>query len=210
MLKLKSPQGSFFGGYLYDRVVLVDHLLRQINQVVDFSFVRQILEDRYHTDLGRPAKDPEFMLRLCLLQYIHGDSDRQVVENARLNLAYKYFLGLAVDAEVPDYTSLSYFRIQRLGEEKLSSVLDQIIQQCLDKGLAKGRRQIIDSTHIMDNISSSTLTGLGKCKSTKRKRYISPDLWETVMLRLFSQERKILQLFGRISTKHFLLSRKIF
>jgi transposase len=85
------------------------------------------------------------MLRLCLLQYIYGDSDRQVVENARLNLAYKYFLGLAVDAEVPDYTTISYFRIQRLGEEKFRSVLEQIVRQCIDKGLVKGKRQIIDS-----------------------------------------------------------------
>ena len=118
MLKPKSPQESFFGSYLYDRIVPIDHLLRKINQVVDFSFTEQILQDRYHPDIGRPAEDPEFMLRLCFLQYIYGDSDRQVVENARLNLAYKYFLGLAVDAEVPDYTSISYFRIQSLGEEK--------------------------------------------------------------------------------------------
>jgi len=37
--------------------------------------------------VGRPAEDPEFLLRLCLLQYLYGDSDRQVVENARLNVA---------------------------------------------------------------------------------------------------------------------------
>ena len=86
MLKPRSPQASFYGSYLYDRIVPVDHLLRKINQVVDFSFIEQILQDRYNRDIGRPAEDPEFMLRLCLLQYIYGDSDRQVVENARLNL----------------------------------------------------------------------------------------------------------------------------
>ena len=145
MLKPKSPQESFYGSYLYDRIVPVDHLLRKINQVVDFSFTGQILKDRYNPDIGRPAEDPEFMLRLCLLQYIYRDSDRQVVENARLNLAYKYFLGLAVDGEVPDYTSISYFRIQRLGEEKFQSVLEQVIRQCIDKGLVKGKRQIIAS-----------------------------------------------------------------
>ena len=116
MLKPKSPQESFFGSYLYDRIVPIDHLLRKINQVIDFSFVHELVKDRYTPELGRPAEDPEFMLRLCLLQYIYGDSDRQVTENARLNLAYKYFLGLAVDAEVPDYTTISYFRTQRLGE----------------------------------------------------------------------------------------------
>jgi len=176
MLKPRSPQESFYGSYLYDRIVPPDHLLCKINQVVDLSFVRQILEDRYHPDIGRPAEDPEFMLRLCLLQYIYGDSDRQVVENARLNLAYKYFLGLAVDSEVPDYTSISYFRIQRLGEEKFRSVLEQIIRQCMDKGLVKGKRQIIDSTPIMANASSNSLVGLvRKCRENVLKTVVKQD-----------------------------------
>jgi IS5 family transposase len=176
MLKPKSPQESFFGSYLYDRVVPIDHLLRKINQVVDFSFVRELVKDRYTPELGRPAEDPEFMLRLCLLQYIYGDSDRQVVENARLNLAYKYFLGLAVDAEVPDYTTISYFRAQRLGETKFRLVLEQIVRQCTDKGLVTGKRQIIDSTPVIANISSSSLTGLvRKCRENVLKTVNKQD-----------------------------------
>jgi IS5 family transposase len=176
MLKPKSPQESFYGSYLYDRIVPIDHLLRKINQVVDFSFARPIFQERYNPDIGRPAEDPEFMLRLCLLQYIYGDSDRQVVENARLNLAYKYFLGLAVDAEVPDYTSISYFRIQRLGEEKFRSVLEQIVRQCISKGLVKGKRQIIDSTPVIANISSSSLSGLvRKCRENVLKTIAKQD-----------------------------------
>jgi len=176
MLKPKSPQESFYGTYLYDRIVPADHLLRKINQVVDFSFTGQILKDRYNPDIGRPAEDPEFMLRLCLLQYIYGDSDRQAVENARLNLAYKYFLGLAVDAEVPDYTTISYFRAQRLGEEKFRAVLEQIVRQCIDKGLVKGKRQIIDSTPVVANISPSSLTGLvRKCRENVLKTIAKQD-----------------------------------
>jgi transposase len=176
MLKPKSPQESFFGSYLYDRIVPIDHLLRKINQVVDFSFAGQILKDRYNPGIGRPAEDPEFMLRLCLLQYIYGDSDRSVVENARLNLAYKYFLGLAVDAEVPDYTTISYFRAQRLGEEKFRAVLEQIVRQCIDKGLVKGNRQIIDSTPIRANITLSSITGLvRKCRENVLKTIEKQD-----------------------------------
>jgi transposase len=176
MLKPKSPQESFYGSYLYDRIVPADHLLRKINQVVDFSFTGQILKDRYNANIGRPAEDPEFMLRLCLLQYIYGDSDRQVIENARINLAYKYFLGLAVDAEVPDYTTISYFRAQRLGEEKFQLVLEQIVQQCIDKGLVKGNRQIIDSTPVRANISLSSITGLvRKCRENVLKTIEKED-----------------------------------
>ena len=97
-----------------------------------------------------------------LLQYLYGDSDRQAVENDRLNLAYKYFLGLAVDGEVPDYTTVSYFRAQRLGEEKFRQVFDQVARQCMDKGLVKGKRQIIDSTPVVANVSSSSLSRLAR------------------------------------------------
>jgi transposase len=176
MLKPKSPQESFFGSYLYDRIVPIDHLLRKINQVVDFSFTGQILRDRYNPNIGRPAEDPEFMLRLCLLQYIYGDSDRTVIENARLNLAYKYFLGLAVDAEVPDYTTISYFRAQRLGEAKFRSVLEQIVRQCINRGLVKGNRQIIDSTPIRANITLNSITGLiRKCRENVLKTIEKQD-----------------------------------
>jgi IS5 family transposase len=176
MLKPKSPQESFYGSYLYDRIVPVDHILRKINQVVDLSFADEILKDRYNQSIGRPAEDPEFLLRLCLLQYLYGDSDRQVVENARLNLAYKYFLGLAVDADVPDYTTVSYFRAQRLGEEKFRAILEQIVRQCIDKGLVKGKRQIIDSTPVFANISLSSLSGLvRKCRENVLKTVAKQD-----------------------------------
>ena len=162
MLKVKSAQESFYGSYLYDKIVPPDHLLRKINQVVDFSFVNELVRDRYTPNFGRPAEDPEFMLRLCLLQYLYGDSDREVIANAKMHLAYKYFLGLAVDEDVPDDTTISCFRAQRLGEEKFRQVFEQIVKQCIDKGLVKGRRQIIDSTHIIADIAINSLTGLIK------------------------------------------------
>jgi transposase len=160
MLRPRSSQNSFYGSYLYDKIVRQDHLLRKINAVVDFSFVNNLVKERYTLDFGRPAEDPEFMLRLCLLQYLYGDSDRQVVENARINLAYKYFLGLAVDEEAPDDTTISYFRAIRLGEDKFRQVFQKIVQQCIDKGLVKGKRQIVDSTHIEADVARNSLTGI--------------------------------------------------
>jgi transposase len=160
MLRPRPPQASLYGTYLYDKIVPADHLLRKINQVVDFSFVNELVKDRYTPDFGRPAEDPEFMLRLCLLQYLYGDSDREVEENARMHNAYKYFLGLAIDEEPPDHSTLSTFRAQRLGEEKFRQVFQNIVRQCIDKGLVKGKRQIIDSTHIEANAAMNSLSGL--------------------------------------------------
>jgi hypothetical protein len=55
MLRPGSPQETFYGSYLYDKIVPEDHLLRKINQVVDFSFVHDLVKDRYTPDFGRPA-----------------------------------------------------------------------------------------------------------------------------------------------------------
>ena len=177
MLKDKSPQSSFYGSYLYDKIIPSDHLLRKINAVVNFSFVHELVKDRYTPDFGRPAEDPEFMLRLCLLQYLYGDSDREVVANARLNLAYKYFLGLAIDEEVPDDTTISVFRAHRLGEEKFREVFQQIVRQCVDKGLVTGRKQIIDSTHIIADMAITSLSGLIKmCRHNVLKSVADQDV----------------------------------
>ncbi len=63
MLKPKSPQESFFGSYLYDRIVPVDHVLRKINQVVDLSFAKDILKDRYNQTVGRPPSPRPYRIR---------------------------------------------------------------------------------------------------------------------------------------------------
>lgn len=57
MFKPKSPQNSFYGSYLYDRIVPQNHLLRKINAVVGFSFINDLVKDRYTPDFCRPAKD---------------------------------------------------------------------------------------------------------------------------------------------------------
>ena len=144
MLKPRSSQASFYGSYLYDNIITADQLLRQIDQVVDFSFINALVQDQYSVDLGRPAEYQEFILRLCLLQYLYGDSDREVVANARFNLAYKYFLGLEVDEEAPDVSTISYFRTSRLGEAKFRQIFEKLVQQCQEKGLVRGYFGVIN------------------------------------------------------------------
>ena len=62
MLRPKSTQNSFYGSYLYDSIIPKDHLLRRINAVVDFSFIKDLIKDKYTENFGRPAEDPEFMV----------------------------------------------------------------------------------------------------------------------------------------------------
>ncbi|MED4297391.1 IS1182 family transposase, partial [Priestia megaterium] len=141
----------------------------QINKAVDFSFIRTLLSDRYSKHRGRPAEEPEFMFKICLLEYLYNLSDVQVIEHIRVNLAYRWFLGLNIDDGLPDDTTISYFRVNRVGLDKFQQIFQHIINQCIEHGLikAKPKRAIIDSTHIIADVAIPTWLTLVRQALTK-------------------------------------------
>lgn len=84
MLKIKEKQLSFYS-VLYEKIPET-HLLKRIDQAVDFSFINELLADSYCKDFGRPAKEPEMMMKLNMLEYLYGLSDERVIEESTYNL----------------------------------------------------------------------------------------------------------------------------
>ena len=79
-----------------------DHLLRLIDRHIDFSFVRERL--RMYSSTGRPSIDPEVLLRLLLVGYLYGiTSERCLLEEVRMHLAYRWFSRLGFEREIPDH-----------------------------------------------------------------------------------------------------------
>lgn len=133
--KTNSKQISAFDQYYYDKVIPQNHLLKEIDATVDFSFIRSMLSDRYSVDRGRPAQEPEFMFKICLLEYLYNLSDVQVIEHIRVNLAYRWFLGLNLDEDLPDDSTISYFRVNRVGLQKFQEIFQHLVDQCIEAGL---------------------------------------------------------------------------
>jgi transposase len=154
MLRESTKQLNIFSG-LYSKIP-EDHLLKRINAAVDFGFVNELLSDSYCADFGRPAKEPELMMRLLLLQYLYNLSDVRLIEEADCNLAYLWFLGLNPDEKLPDASLLAKFRTQRLKNHTLDEVLTKIVKQCVEKGLIKGTGSGTDTTHIEANCVKKT------------------------------------------------------
>jgi len=90
------------------------HLLKLIEKAGDFSFINELLSDSYCVNFGRPAKEPEMMMKLLFLQYIYGLSDVKVMEEATFNLAFLLFLRFNPEDKLPDASLLAKFRTQRL------------------------------------------------------------------------------------------------
>src|SRR3954447_24531685 len=121
------------------------HLLRLIDKHISFAFVRETLK-RGYSETGRPCIDPELLLRILLIGYLYGiTSERKLVEELRMHLAWRWFTGLGFDQEIPHHSTFSKNRHGRFQESKLfEQVFEQIVRQCVDVGLVQGTHLSVD------------------------------------------------------------------
>lgn len=150
MLRKETERQQSFHCLLYDKIP-EDHLLKKVDRAVDFSFISELLEGSYCKNFGRPAKEPELMMKLLFLQYLYGLSDVRVIEEASYNLVYLWFLGLNPEDSLPDSSLLAKFRTQRMKDITLDEVLCEIVRQCVETGIIKSDALTIDTTHIEAN-----------------------------------------------------------
>ena len=129
-----------------------DHLLRLIDKHVDFGFVRDRLKELY-SDTGRPSIDPELLLRILLIGYLYGiTSERRLVEEVGMHLAYRWFTGLEFDQEVPHHSTFSKNRHGRFQEANLfRELFETIVARCVEVGLVTGKHLSVDGTQVMAN-----------------------------------------------------------
>ena len=154
---LKSQQEFNFSQYtdLYDKLIPQDHLFRKINELIDFSFIREELKDKYCPDNGRTAEDPEYLFKFLFLKCLHPMSDVDLVERALYDLSYKYFLGLNPEDEVINASTLSKFRKLRLKDtELLDMLIEKTVQIAMDKGIIESKSIIVDATHTKSRYNS--------------------------------------------------------
>ncbi|GFE49022.1 hypothetical protein So717_07750 [Roseobacter cerasinus] len=90
----QMAQGALFYEFSIEEFVPGDHPLRGIDRFLDLSDVRPLLAPSYSSH-GRPAIDPELMIRMLLLGYCQGiRSERRPCEEVHVNLAYWWFCRL--------------------------------------------------------------------------------------------------------------------
>ena len=154
MLKGKNMQLSIYS-ILYNKIPQ-SHILKLINKAVDFSFINKLLEKTYCKYYGRPAKEPELMLKLLILQYLYNLSDVKVIEETSFNLAFMWFLGINPDDDLPDPSLLSKFRVHKLKDLTLDEIIVEIVKQCVEKGIIKDIGISVDTTHTKANTFKAT------------------------------------------------------
>jgi transposase len=150
-----APVWSEIDLEVFERLVPSDHYLWRALKSLNFERFREIAVPYYSPDQGRPAVDPVRMIKFGFLQYHDNLSDEQVVQRAKTDVAYRYFLGLSLADKVPDSSSLCIFR-GRLGVEGHRHIFQDVVTQAREHGLVKDRLRLKDATHVIADVAIPT------------------------------------------------------
>jgi transposase len=157
MMGQQDRSEALFYYFRLEDQVPENHLLRLIEKHISFAFVRQQLKDRYSAK-GRPSIDPELLLRILLIGYLYGiTSERKLVEELRMHLAWRWFTGLGFDQEIPHHSTFSKNRHGRFQESQLfEELFEQIVRQCVEVGLVEGKHLSVDGSFVEANAAKES------------------------------------------------------
>jgi transposase len=137
-------------------LIPANHFYRHLDATLDLGFVREWTHELY-AQRGRPSIDPVVYFRLQLIMFFEGlRSERRLIETASLNLAHRWYLGYALDEDLPDHSSLTRIR-QRLGIGVFERFFEKIVDLCQDAGLVWGEELFVDATKVRANADVDSL-----------------------------------------------------
>src|SRR5271169_2962674 len=149
MGRQNSEQGPLFYEFRLDEAVPDDHLVRQIDAVLDLSWVHAELAPHYPT-LGRPSVDPVLMIRMLIIGYVFGlRSERLLCREVQVNLAYRWFCKLGIEHKIPDHSVFSRARNERFRDSGIfRQVFERVVEACIAADLVGGEGFAVDASLI--------------------------------------------------------------
>src|ERR1700688_3795092 len=146
-------QGEFFYSFDLDKVVPPDHLVRQIDGVLDLDWVHKELAP-YYSHTGRPSIDPVLMIRMLIVGYVFAiRSERRLCAEVQVNLAYRWFCQLGIEDGLPDHSVFCRARRERFRESNaLRRVFEGVVAKCIAAGLVGGEAFSIDASLIKADV----------------------------------------------------------
>ena len=149
MGQLLPAQSELFYQFCLEKHIPQGHLLRRIEEFLDFARLRQHLKP-FYSATGRPSVDPELMLRMLIVGYCYGiRSERRLCEEVHVNLAYRWFCRLGLEGEVPDHSTFSKNRHGRFRDSDVfRHLFENVVEHAIAVGLVSGEGFAVDASLI--------------------------------------------------------------
>lgn len=157
MMSSEKPlQGGLFAPQDLGARVPADHLLRQIAQTIDLSFVNEAVADKYGAN-GNQSVPPTRIMKLLLLLVIYNvPSERALFRDLPMRIDWLWFLGFDLSSTLPNHSVLCKAR-KRWGEAVFLKLFARTIELCMKANLVDGRHMLADSSLIDANASVDSL-----------------------------------------------------
>lgn len=136
--------------FCMDDMVPKDHLLRVIDKAIDWTFIYDLVQDKYSHDNGRPSMDPVMLIKIPFIQYLYGiKSMRQTIKEIEVNVAYRWFLGLEMMDKVPHFSTFGKNYTRRFKDTDLfEQIFSHILSECYKYKLVDPAEVFVDATHV--------------------------------------------------------------
>jgi transposase len=159
MLKSKEMSQNEYEFISIDELVPENHLLRLIDKYIDLSFILEKTQSYYSQDNGRPT-DPLLLFKMMFIGYIYGiRSERKLEQEIKMNVAYRWFLGLKFRDPVPHHSTISWNRQHRFKNTNIfQDIFDEIVLLAMNHKMVGGRVLFTDSTHLKANANKNKFT----------------------------------------------------
>jgi transposase len=146
------------------------HLLRRIQEQIDFNFIYAEVRDTYGSK-GNVSVPPPVILKMMLLLVLYNvRSERELMETIPMRLDWLWFLGYDIDSEVPDHSVLSKARV-RWGVEAFRRFFERVVWQCVGAGLVDGSKIFVDSSLVDANASNNSVVDTRSLRVQLQERY---------------------------------------
>jgi len=156
MLNQKPIKPSMFQMVTIEQLVPADYFYRRVDKVINLAFVRETVKDLYCEDNGRPAIEPERIMRMMLIGYLENLSDKRLCREIGMHAGYRWFCRLDFHDPVPDRTTLIKVRA-RWGIQSFDRLFQGVVDQCVKAGLVKGDLVAIDGTQVRAKAATKSL-----------------------------------------------------
>jgi len=158
MLSKNNYEGRFqVSVHSLDELVPKNHLVRKIENAIDFSFIYDLVRDKYSAETGRPSVDPVVLIKIVLIQYLFGiRSMRQTIREIETNVAYRWFLGYDFAQPIPHFTTFGKNYVRRFRDtDVFESIFARILEEAVEHGFVEPDVLFIDATHVKANANKN-------------------------------------------------------
>lgn len=127
-----------------------DHILRDIEKAIDFSFIYDEVKELYADEFGRPSVDPVVLFKIIMIQYIFGiRSMRQTIKEIQVNNAYRWFLGFDLTDKIPHFSTFGKNYVRRFKDTDIfDKIFEHILMEAVTCGFVDASTVFINGTHI--------------------------------------------------------------